>query len=472
MLNKLLPSLKSRLLIAIALTFTLLIALTLTITYFSMSSAIDARIISQLETRYIPLEEEYSEEIHDHDDHKDEVRRNRKARSELKESIEDIEDVLVDRNEWIYLVSAENKAELSSKGAPDYASLSISIEKKTGTSKFKGLDIIYYAFDLPSGKFMLLTADLTEKNEYMALYRNRFLLISAMVTLVSILICYFIIRSNLSGFEKVRLAAESITKGDYTHRVELLKNSPIEVKALTSSFNNMIDRTQSLLKEIKEVSNNVAHDLRTPLTRIRGKIETTLMADADLLEHKELSGIVLEECDKLMLLINNMLTLAEYESGLIKKKDEKINIKQILKNLCEVFETVCEDKSLKIHLEVDNEEMIILGDLEKIQRSLSNLFDNSIKYSDEGGEITISAKVIKDNIEITFTDKGCGISSEDQTRIFERFYRVESSRSTTGNGLGLNLAKAFIENHGGNLSVTSTLGKGSSFKVQLGLTTY
>ena len=113
--------------------------------------------------------------------------------------------------------------------------------------------------------------------------------------------------------------------------------------------------------------------------------------------------------------------------------------------------------------------MLILGDTEKIQRSLSNLFDNSIKYTNEGGEILISAKVLGKNLEVSFTDNGCGISPDDQKRIFERFYRVESSRSNAGNGLGLNLAKAFIENHGGKLSVNSTPGKGSCFKVQLGI---
>jgi signal transduction histidine kinase len=188
------------------------------------------------------------------------------------------------------------------------------------------------------------------------------------------------------------------------------------------------------------------------------------MANADLPEHKELSGVVIEECDKLMLLINNMLTLAEYESGIANKKEERIDLKKLLKNLCEVFESVSEDKNITVNLELSDKELLMIGDTEKIQRSLSNLMDNAIKYSDNNGLITISAKVEKGNIEIDFTDKGCGISDENKKRIFERFYRVESSRTTTGNGLGLNLAKAFIESHNGTLSVKSEIGKGSCFK--------
>ena len=464
MLNKLLPSLQSRLLAAIALTITILVSLTLSITYISMSKAIDSRIISQLETRFIALEEEYSEELDDHEKH-GEHRRSREARKEISEKLEELEEILEDRNEWIYLVSSENSQLVSSKNSPDYINLKIHIDHESGKTHHENTEIIYSVYDLPDDNFIIMTADLKEKNEYMVLYRNRFLIVSLVITIIGILACFAIIRSSLKGFAKVRLTADSIAAGDYSKRVNSHIGAPTEVVELSSSFNNMIERTQSLLKEIKEVSNNVAHDLRTPLTRIRGKVETTLMADASLMEHKELSGIVIEECDKLMLLINNMLTLAEYESGLATKKNERIDLKNLLGKLCEVFETVIEDKSIHIYTDLSNEDLFIFGDTEKIQRSLSNLLDNAIKYTPENGEIKIVANVENDKIKIVVEDTGCGISADDQKRIFERFYRVEDSRTTPGNGLGLNLAKAFIEKHGGRISVDSELGKGSSFKV-------
>ena len=467
-LNKALPSLKSRLLLTVTLILTALTALTLSITYFSMSNAIDSRIYTQLEIRFNSLEEEYVEELDEDDHEEDEERQNSSdAIEELDEMLGEIKDILEDRNEWIYLLNSDNKLLLSSHNSPDYKSLKIDPDDDSGNFFFEDSEFLFISFSLPDDNKLVMTADLSEKNEYMALYRTRFLTASVLVTILGIFICYGIIRSSLKGFENVQAAADFISEGDYSKRVSTREHDATEVKSLISSFNRMIDRTQSLLREIKEVSNNVAHDLRTPLTRIRGKVETTLMDNADLKEHKELSGIVIEECDKLMHLINNMLTLAEYESGLVKKKNEKIDLKEILTNLCEVFETVCEDKNLKISLDLCQEDIMILGDTEKIQRSLSNLFDNSIKYSDEGGEVYISGKINNDLIEISFKDKGCGISTEDQTKIFERFYRVESSRSTAGNGLGLNLAKAFIENHGGKISVNSTPGKGSNFRVML-----
>jgi signal transduction histidine kinase len=460
-LNKLFPSLQVRLLVAIASTFILLVSLTLTITYISMDQALDARLLVQLQNRFLTLEEEYSEKLHE--EHS-ELRRERNAKRELKEKLSELEQVLHDRNEWVYLISPKNTPILANEHAPAYEELGISIQQNTGVFIFKSTEVFYAVFKLPDNKFIVLTSDLKEKNEYMSLYRNRFIIVSLVVIIISILLCYVIIKSSLRGFKNVRSAADSIAAGDYSHRVEVLPNSPREVAELTLSFNAMIERTQILLQEIKEVSNNVAHDLRTPLTRIRGKVETTLMANADLPEHKELSGVVIEECDKLMLLINNMLTLAEYESGIANKKEERIDLKKLLKNLCEVFESVSEDKNITVNLELSDKELLMIGDTEKIQRSLSNLMDNAIKYSDNNGLITISAKVEKGNIEIDFTDKGCGISDENKKRIFERFYRVESSRTTTGNGLGLNLAKAFIESHNGTLSVKSEIGKGSCFK--------
>lgn len=435
-----------------------------------MSNAIDSRIISQLETRFIALEEEYSEELDDHEKH-GEGRRNREARKELSEKLEELEEILEDRNEWIYLVSSNNTQLISSKNSPDYIDLKIHFGHEFGKAQYENTEIIYSVFELPDENFIVMTADLSEKNEYMILYRNRFLIVSFIITIIGILMCFAIIRSSLKGFAKVRLIADSIAAGDYSKRVNSQDGAPTEVVELSSSFNNMIERTQSLLKEIKEVSNNVAHDLRTPLTRIRGKVETTLMADASLLEHKELSGLVIEECDKLMLLINNMLTLAEYESGLATKKNERIDLKKLLQKLCEVFETVMEDKGIISSIDLSKEDLFIFGDTEKIQRSLSNLLDNAIKYTSENGEIKIVANVENETIKIVVEDTGCGINEDDQKRIFERFYRVEDSRTTPGNGLGLNLAKAFIENHGGKISVDSKLGKGSAFKILFSPTT-
>lgn len=428
-----------------------------------MDKALDERILSQLDTRFLTLEEEYTEEL----DAQNITKGKMKAIEELEEKLEELENILNDRKESVFLISNSNTVISANQNAIDYKLLNISPQKPEGICKTAISEYLYTFKNLPDGNFIVILADVQEKNDSLTLLRNRFLVVSLLVTLLGILITNWLIKSSLKGFFEVRQTADLISQGDYNQRVLSSTHASKEVKELANSFNKMIDRTQALLKEIKEVSNNVAHDLRTPLTRIRGKVETTLLANADIEEHKELSGIVIEECDKLMHLINNMLTLAEYESGLIQRKSEKISLKELLHNLCDIFETVCEDKEIKLELEIDNSDLQILGDKEKIQRSLANLLDNAIKYSDPKKSISITAKSTSTKIEITIKDNGCGINIDDQTKIFDRFYRVDESRTTPGHGLGLNLAKAFIENHDGTIDVESTVGVGSSFVISL-----
>lgn len=464
MLSKLFPSLKSRLIFTLLMIILILAALTFSITYISMDRALDARVISQLETRFSSLTVEYFEELEEYEEHQS---RSNEAIKELEEDIEEIHEVLEDRNEWVYLLNKEGNQLFKDSHSPEFNELKLNYHIDSEKFYFEEDEYLYRSFELPDGNFLIIAADLSDKKSSMVLFRNRFILASIFVAVVGILLCLKIISKSVSGFEKVREAAEKIASGDYSQRVHPDKNSSKEVTKLAESFNSMIDQTQILLKEIKEVSNNVAHDLRTPLTRIRGKVETTLLAGAELEEHKELSGIVIEECDKLMLLIDNMLTLAEYESGQIKPKTDKIDLAQLLKDLVELFEPVAEDKKIQTTLNLPSENLLILGDREKIQRSLSNLLDNAIKYNKNEGQIKITAKTEGNKIAIIFSDTGCGISDEDQKLIFNRFYRGETSRTTPGNGLGLNLAKAFIENHGGKLGVNSQPGTGSEFTVVL-----
>lgn len=466
MLSKIFPSLKSRLIFTLLMIISILATLIFSITYISMDRALDARVISQLETRFSSLTVEYFEELEEHEEHRSKSRSSKAVR-ELGEDIEEIQEVLEDRNEWVYLLNQEGKLLIKDSHSPEFDKLTLNHHADSGKFTFEEDEYLYRSFELPDGNYLIITADLSDKNSSMVLFRNRFVLTSILVAVLGILLCLRIISKSVRGFEKVRETAEKIASGDYSQRVHPDKNSSTEVTKLAESFNSMLDQTQILLKEIKEVSNNVAHDLRTPLTRIRGKVETTLLAGAELKEHKELSGIVIEECDKLMLLIDNMLTLAEYESGQIKPKSDKIDLARLLKDLVELFEPVAEDKNIQMTLELSSENLLILGDREKIQRSLSNLLDNAIKYNKDEGQIKVTAKIEGNKIAIIFSDTGCGISDEDQKLIFNRFYRGETSRTTPGNGLGLNLAKAFIENHGGKLGVTSKPGTGSEFTVLL-----
>ena len=163
-----------------------------------------------------------------------------------------------------------------------------------------------------------------------------------------------------------------------------------------------------------------------------------------------------------------MLLLAEYESGLVAQGEESYSLNELMVNLCELFTSVAEDREIVIKQSFNSAPISVIGDLKKMQRALSNLMDNAIKYSPKHTQIEVSLELTEgSSVIITIKDEGCGMAMEEQGRIFERFYRIERSRHTPGNGLGLNLAKAFIENQGGQLSFISVEGRGTSFFVEM-----
>ena len=487
-LNKLFPTLKRRLIVTFILLLSVLIGIIFILIDYSIKEDLKYQLAIELEETALFLAEEYNEEFEDYYDDiedgettynkQDFQRSSRRALRNFREELSEIKEILNANQQWLYLFDPEQKLLLSSntKSLPvkneeilSSIDLSETLEELQVHKTKSGFEYTAFVEHLPDNRILFVAVNNQQTNELVSTFRQGFLMAYIAIVIVAIILCSKIIQHSLIGFQKVRETADTIADGDYQQRVQITDNSPQEVTELSQSFNTMIDRTETLIKEIKDVTNNVAHDLRTPLTRIRGKIETSLMANANLKAHQELSGLVIEECDNLMQLIDNMLTLAEYESGLVPQKNEEIDLKLMLEQLTEVFDSVSEDKGITIIKNFCEKTIQISGDPSKLQRAFANLLDNAIKYSPENSQVTISLKQSDQNIELKFSDQGKGISEEDQVRIFERFYRVDSSRTHKGNGLGLNLAKAFIENHKGKLTVESEANKGSSFIISLPL---
>jgi signal transduction histidine kinase len=179
-------------------------------------------------------------------------------------------------------------------------------------------------------------------------------------------------------------------------------------------------------------------------------------------------GSIIEECDRLLEMINMMLDISEAEAGISKLKKSEINCSELLKNSCELFGPIADDKGIRIVTEL-LEDVTIYADNKKLQRVVANLLDNAIKYSRTEGTIVVSLYRDGKNVSISIKDNGTGISPDDLPYIFKRFYRCDSSRSNIGNGLGLCWALAIIEAHGGSISVSSTRDKGSTFIITIPL---
>ncbi len=280
---------------------------------------------------------------------------------------------------------------------------------------------------------------------------------------------WFMANRSLSSVERVTQTAMAIADGAMEKRVPLTGRGD-EIDRLSGIFNNMLERIQSLITEMKEVTDNIAHDLRSPITRIRGLAEVTLISGKDMEEYQTMAESTVEECDRLLRMINMMLEISETEAGVSTLNRSEVDISALIEEACDLYQPLAEDRG--IHIEVNIPITYhISGDKGKLQRVLSNLLDNAIKYTPSGGTIIVSAEEVDKKVMLSVRDTGIGISREEASRIFERFYRADKSRSVPGAGLGLSLVQAIVRSHGGEIKASSSPGTGSTFTVSLPVNT-
>ncbi|OPY77119.1 MAG: Alkaline phosphatase synthesis sensor protein PhoR [Syntrophorhabdus sp. PtaU1.Bin058] len=263
-------------------------------------------------------------------------------------------------------------------------------------------------------------------------------------------------RRALSGIEEVTRAAVDISKGALHRRVPV-KGRYDEIDRLAQTFNIMVGRTQALIEQMKEITENIAHDLRSPITRMRGLAEMALAGRNMNEEYSSMAGLIIEECDSLLDLINTVLDLSEAKAGLIKLDVQKTDIVALINDLRDLFQPSADEKHIEFRTEGAVRPVFIYCDRRKLQRVFSNLFDNALKYTPDSGRVIISIADTSEDVTVSVEDTGTGIPDEDMPYIFNRFFRGEKSRSTPGNGLGLSLVQAFTLIHGGSVSAVNTV---------------
>jgi len=314
-------------------------------------------------------------------------------------------------------------------------------------------------------EIMQIGMSLAESDAYLSIFRHLLLTLMAPILLAAMIIGWFMARKALAGVDDVTHTARRITKGAYDQRVQV-KHPSYEVNQLAQAFNHMVDQLQNLLKTMRDMTDNIAHDLRSPLTRIRGIAEMTLMKDTDARHYQDMAVSTIEECDKLIDLINTTLDITEAESGFMELQLEDIELSLLVREACELFRPLAEEK--KIHLAVNSPEKIVLkSDRRKLQRIVTNLLENAIKYTPENGHVRLQLTKEKSTVQLAVVDNGIGIAENELPNIFKRFYRCDLSRSQSGIGLGLSLVKVFVELLHGSIRVTSRQNQGSTFTVKL-----
>ncbi len=323
--------------------------------------------------------------------------------------------------------------------------------------------IIYYRID--AAIILQMGYAMRAEVRLLQAFKRLFVLIMSGLLIVSTGIGWFMARRALSGVETVTRTAQQISEVDLDARVPIQRRHN-EIDRLADTFNQMLDRIQILVTGIRQMNDNIAHDLRSPITRIRGLAEVTLTSPQNMDDYQQMAASTIEECDRLLDMINTMLTISRTEREIAPEECHPISLGELILDACELFQPLAEDKNIELTCR-NRSDGLVMGNRAMLQRLVANLIDNAVKYTNDGGKVEVSLRRREGGrLFLQVADTGIGIEPEDLSRIFDRFFRGDHSRSQEGAGLGLSLARAIARAHGGDIRVESTTGSGSTFTVE------
>jgi signal transduction histidine kinase len=308
---------------------------------------------------------------------------------------------------------------------------------------------------LPNGFRLLVGRDLDERERLYHIIIDTGRWSIALVVVLGLTGGFFVARRVLKRVDAMTETTRTIMAGNLSGRLPVA-GSEDELDRLAVNLNAMLERIEMLLKGFKEVSDNIAHDLKTPLTRLRNRCEEALRTGKDEREYRAALHATIEESDNLIRTFNALLMIARAESGGTPTTMAEFDAAEIARGVGELYDPLADDKGIALKVDAPAPAPI-KGNRELVTQALANLVDNAIKYggpgqaATNGAEVIIKAQNEGDKILLTVADSGPGIPETERGRVVERFVRLEQSRSEPGSGLGLSLAAAVARLHGGEL---------------------
>ncbi len=321
---------------------------------------------------------------------------------------------------------------------------------------------VLYAFIAP--RVILQTGIVTDFSfQFLGTVQKVFLVYLVFSLVFCSVSAWFLVKKALSRVETIRKTAQDITGANLEQRVPASSsmNEADELDKLAGTFNQMLDRIEHLVSAMGQMNDDIAHDLKSPLTRIRGLAELSLtQQNPSLLEYQAMAAGVIEESDRLLDMINTMLVISRADAGQGEFDMAQVDVSALIRDACELFVPVAEDKNISCTMDIPLG-LYLWADKKLLQRAFSNILDNALKYTPVGGKVDVKAFEAHDEaIHIQVEDTGPGIAPEYADKIFDRFFRLDSSRTTQGSGLGLSLARTIARQHGGDITVAPVNGQG------------
>jgi two-component system heavy metal sensor histidine kinase CusS len=313
-----------------------------------------------------------------------------------------------------------------------------------------------------------IAIDVSQEEKLLARYRMWFWGILLATSILLPLVGYRIARQGIRPVEMIAATARRITSTNLRERIES-EGYPLELASLAGTFNEMLERLEESFERISRFTADIAHDLRTPVNNIRGEAEVALARPRTADEYRDVLESSLEEAIRLSELIGDLLFLARAESPLTELHRENVNIAELLTTVCDYYEASAADAGISLELHDGAAPLNAELDRALMLRAVSNLVSNAIAHTPPGGTVSLAATNEDAAIRIEVSDTGVGIPAEALPRVFDRFFRVDPSRSKTsgGTGLGLAIVQSILTLHGGSAEISSQLGHGTRVRLRM-----